>query len=125
MQTCFRLGVTQLHLRVTPRPRLRGDAKRIDCLVRSETPIRLAVSKRFRERCWFDSRKAAVAIIQQDRNRSSEPGGGKDKINRMVAIHIARLNPQPACGSDKANTLLPAGCSETKLNPIIRRPGAT
>src|SRR5579862_6236989 len=120
MQTCFRLGVTQLHLRVTPRPRLRGDAKRIDCLVRSETPIRLAVSKRFRERCWFDSRKAAVTIIQQDRNRLSEPGSGKNKINGMVAVHIARLNPQPARGGDKSNRLLPAGCREAKLNPIVR-----
>src|SRR5580704_10727719 len=66
---------------------------------------------------WFRARKAAVAIIQKYRYRLSEPCGGKDQVNGVIAINVARFDPQATRRGDQSNGL-PRCCGELKLNPV-------
>jgi hypothetical protein len=59
-----------------------------------------------------------LAIVQKYGDRPSEPSGGKDKVNGVVSIDIARLYLQAACRSNKLDGLLP-DCGEVKLNPVV------
>jgi len=66
---------------------------------------------------WFGARKASVAIIQKNRYGPSEPCGGKNQVNGVISIHVARLDPQAAGRRDKLNGLLPRG-GQLEVNPI-------
>jgi hypothetical protein len=58
-----------------------------------------------------------VAVIQKYRHGLSEPSGGKDQVNSVVSIDIARLDQEAACRRVKLNGLLPDS-GELELNPV-------
>jgi hypothetical protein len=59
-----------------------------------------------------------MAIIKKYRYWLSQPRGGKDQVNGMVSIDIARFNYQPASRCNKLNRL-PPGFRKLKLNPVV------
>jgi hypothetical protein len=58
-----------------------------------------------------------MAVVQKNGDRLSEPCGGKNQINGVITIDVARFDPQAARRRDKLNEL-PSCCRELKLNPV-------
>jgi hypothetical protein len=41
---------------------------------------------------WFHEGKAAVAIVQKYRDGLPEPSRGKDQVNGMISVDVARFD---------------------------------
>jgi hypothetical protein len=58
-----------------------------------------------------------MAIIQKNRYGLSEPCGGKNQVNGVISVDVARLNLQAAWRRDKLNGLSARG-GELQANPV-------
>ena len=75
-----------------PLSRLRGNADKLRSLIRGGSPLCCGFVERFGKRSRLGSRKTAMPIIEKDGYGLIVPCSGKDEVNSMVSIDVARLN---------------------------------
>jgi hypothetical protein len=67
---------------------------------------------------YFGSRKAAMTVVEEYRYRLFAPRGGYNQVNRMISVHVAGFNEEPARRANQSKRL-PSRCGKLKLNAIM------